>query len=243
VRAIDPLELAKNPRLGAKKSVYFVSVSGRTTSNIAAAKNTNSTAITKNVTSPLARTCKKTIPLHYKDAGVQTAGTVGFLASAIACLSLVNKIKIKNAVGLYLRAKKLSQIKLSHSVFFLGNQHTYPVAIYAAAKLYEVMGYTAHYSKTEQFSHMELFCTKPRDSIILFEEKNRHNARLASNLKKLGLNVYIPSAGTGDKISQVIFYVFFSQHLALYNARQRRLRNCYFVTRKKIRNASSHMIY
>ncbi len=242
VRSMDPLELAKNPGLAGKKSVYFVSVSGRTTSNIAAAKNTNSTAITKNTASPLAKACKKIIPLQYHDAGVQTAGTVGFLASAIACLNLAGRIKIKNVAALYQKAVQQAQIKLKHNTFFLGNQHTYPVAMYAAAKLYEVLGLPAHYARTEQFSHMELFCAKPHDTIIVFEEKNKHNARLAANLKKLGLNVHIPSA-TGDKISQVIFYTFFSQHLALYNAKQRRLRNCYFVTRKKIRNASSHMIY
>ena len=43
---------------------------------------------------------------------------------------------------------------------FLGNLHTFPIAMFCAAKFYEVMGYDVHYSRIEQFSHMELFSAK-----------------------------------------------------------------------------------
>ena len=44
--------------------------------------------------------------------------------------------------------------------------------MYCAAKFYEILGYDAHYSRIEQFSHMELFSAKKGDTVIIFEEKN-----------------------------------------------------------------------
>ena len=66
---------------------------------------------------------------------------------------------------------------------------------------------------------------------------------MIKNLKKFGLNVYQPKSGTKDKILQVIFFTFFSQLTPLFYAKKNRQKECYFVTAKKLRNASSNMIY
>lgn len=244
-RAVDPLDLAKNKDISKNKRVYFVSISGNTMANVKAAKTVKkSTAITKNHASKLARTCTGLITLDYIDSRTMTSGSISFLASMLTCISLVSCFRVKNAKRLFLSAESQARKMLpKNKVYFVGNQYTYPLCMYAAAKLHEVLGMDAHYEKIEQFSHAGLFSARPGDTIIIFEGKNRHNERFVSQLKKLGMSVHNPSIKSGDKISQVIFYTFVSQILALNGAKRKRLADCYFVTEKKIRNVSSSMIY
>lgn len=244
VKALDPLDVIKNKKLLKDKKTYFVSVSGNTISNIKAARFAkNSTVITKNPSSRLAKICDNIIALDYSDSGILTAGSIGFLASALCCISLVSKFKIKNAEKLFCQAKKVAtQIVPQKKVFVLGNQYTYPVAMYAAAKLYETLGYDAYYERIEQFLHMGLFSARTGDTVIILEQKNTHNTKLAKQLKKLHLHVYQPNT-QGGKIEQIIFYILVSQLVALSSAQRKHLSDCYFVTNKKIRDASSSMIY
>jgi hypothetical protein len=115
--------------------------------------------------------------------------------------------------------------------------------MYLSAKLGEILGMDSHYEKIEQFSHTGLFTAKPSDTIIILESKNNHNSKLSSNLKKLGLNVHNPSVQSKNKIDQALFYIFVSQFVALNMARKKRIRECYFVSQKNVRAASSDMIY
>jgi glucosamine 6-phosphate synthetase-like amidotransferase/phosphosugar isomerase protein len=135
------------------------------------------------------------------------------------------------------------KISLKNKIYVIGNQYTYPLSMYASAKLYEVLGSDAHYERIEQFSHMSLFSATKGDTVIIFEKTNQHNKQLASQLKKLGLLVYNPSINADDEISQAIFYTFVSQLVALYDAKRKHLKDCHFITEKKFRNASSTMIY
>jgi phosphopentomutase len=121
--------------------------------------------------------------------------------------------------------------------------HTYPVAMYCAAKFYELLGADAHFEHIEQFSHMELFSAKKGDTVIIFEEKNAHNKQLAKNLKNVGLNVIQPVSNSKNKISQIIYYTFFSQLLTLFEAKKRYQKDCHFVLSKNLRKVSDKMIY
>jgi len=245
IRAADPLDLLKNRPLIKKKNVFLVSISGNTISNIKVAKLAKkSTAVTSNPSSRIAKVCTNTIHLQFQHADVVTAGSLSFLQSALTCISLVSKIKIPNGSFLLKRAiSESKKIRFGSRVFVLGNFHTYPIAMYAAAKFYEVLGIDAHFERIEQFSHMELFSSRPKDTVIIFEEKNSHNTQLVKNLKKIGLNVFQPTISTNDKISKFIFYTFVSQLVPLYQAKKERRRDCHFVTAKSIRKVSDKMIY
>ncbi len=245
VRACDPLELAQNKILARASRAYFVSISGSTISNIRAAKLAKySVAITRNPTSKLGKTRDEVIPLNYEDSNVLTAGSIGFLASALTCISLVHGFKIKNAKKIFTLAKNTAKkISLKNQTYILGNQHTYPVAMYASAKLGEILGMDSHYERIEQFSHMGLFTAKSGDTIIILEPKNAHNSQLVTNLKNLGLSVYNPSIISKNKIDQVLFYIFVSQFVALNMARKKRIKQCYFISHQNMRAASSDMIY
>ena len=244
-RALDPLDVIKNKKLLKDKRAYFISISGNTISNIRAARLAkNPLAITRKESSRLAKICKNVITLDYEDSGVLTCGSIGFVASMMSCVSLVRKIRVKNARSLFEAAKNQSEkIKPKNKVYVLGNQHTYPLSMYAAAKMYETLGTDAHYERIEQFSHMGLFSARRGDTVVIFEKKNRHVAQLARHLKKLGLRVYTPSIGSKSKTDQMLFYTFVSQFIALNNAKRKHISDCHFVTSKKFRNASSQMIY
>jgi len=244
-RATDPLDLLKNPSITKNKDAYIISISGNTSSNVKAAKLfKNATAITSYPTSKLVKACSKKILLDYPSSGVFTSGSIGFIASALTCISLVSKFRVSGVMELFKNALVESKkVKLGKNIFILGNLQTFPIAMYGAAKLYEILGSNVHYSRIEQFSHMELFSAKRGDTIIIFEEKNTHNTKMVKNLKKFGLNVFRPKSGTKNKISQVIFFTFFSQLTPLFHAKKNRQKECYFVTAKKLRKVSSNMIY
>lgn len=244
IKAMDPLDLFKNKYLVKSKHVYFVSISGNTITNIKVAKIAKkSTAITAQPKSRLAKVSNTIITLCSHNSGVFTAGSISFLESALTCISLVRKITIPKNPKLFSQAKTdASKLKISKRLFILGNYETFPLAMYCAAKFYEILGYDAHYCRIEQFSHMELFSANKGDTVIIFEEKNPHSIQLRTNLKKVGINVIHPKLPK-DKISQILYCIFLSQFLTLFEAKRKKKRDCHFVTSKKIRNVSNQMIY
>lgn len=244
IRAMDPLDLYKNKHLVKSKRVYFVSISGNTITNIKVAKLAKkSIAITSKSDSRLAKVSDDVILLDAPTHHVFTAGSITFLESALTCISLVKSLSIPKSDGVFKKAKSdAKKARVSKKIYVLGNFLTFPIAMFCAAKFYEVMGYDVHYSQIEQFSHMELFSANQGDTVIIFEAKNTHNRQLAKNLTKVGINVIHPNLPSG-KIPQILYCTFFSQFLALNEARRKRKKDCHFVTAKNIRSVSNHMIY
>jgi len=243
VSAIDPLDLFENKNLVKSKNLYFVSISGNTITNIKTAKHAkNSIAITAHNESRLAKVSKKSILLNAPNNGIFTAGSISFLESALTCISLVKKITIPRGNFLSKVKTDVKKFKISKKIFVLGTYHTFPLAMYCAAKFYELLGYDTHYCKLEQFSHMELFSAKKGDTVIIFEEKNPHTKQLSSLLKKNGINVIHPNIPSA-KLSQMLYCTFFSQLLPLIEAKKKRKKDCHFVLAKNIRNISNQMIY
>jgi fructoselysine-6-P-deglycase FrlB-like protein len=245
IKAIDPLDLLKNKSIAKNNTIYFVSISGNTISNIKVAKVAKKAiAITSKPKSRLAKSCSSSIILQSPNSDVFTAGSISFLESALTCMSLASPISIPKNTTLFKKARSdAKSLKISKRIFVLGNMHTFPVAMYCAAKFYELLGYNAHFERIEQFSHMELFSAKKGDTVIIFEQKNTHNYHLAKNLKKVGLNVILPNYNSKNKISQVIYYTYLAQLIPLYEAKKRHKKDCHFVLQKKLRSVSDKMIY
>lgn len=245
VRAVDPLDLLKNQQITKKHNVFLISISGNTVSNIKVAKLAGkSTAITSNPKSRLANACSRTILLKFPNSDVFTGGSLSFLQSALTCISLVTSFNIPDGTKIFQKAiRETRKIKFTKRIFILGNLHTFPIAMYAAAKFYELLGLDAHFERIEQFSHMELFSVKKGDAVIIFEEKNPHNTQLIKNLKKVGLEVFQPTLGTKNKIEQFLFFTFVAQLMPLFESKRKKQKDCHFVTSKNLRNASNKMIY
>lgn len=244
IRAMDPLDLYKSKHLVKSKRVYFVSISGNTITNIKVAKLAKkSIAITSKSDSRLAKASDDVILLDAPTHHVFTAGSITFLESALTCISIIKSISIPKPDVIFRKAKSdAKKARVSKKIYVLGNLFTFPIAMFCAAKFYEVMGYDVHYSRIEQFSHMELFSANRGDTVIIFEAKNTHNRQLAKNLTKVGINVIHPNIPSG-KIHQLLYCTFFSQFLALNEARKKRKKDCHFVIAKNIRNVSNQMIY
>ncbi len=245
VKSMDPLDLAKNKKFTNDKTIYFVSISGNTISNIKVSKTAKkSIAITAKPHSRLAKSCQSLILLQSPNSDVFTGGSISFLESALTCISLVTPFSIPKNNDIFKQANlEAKKARIQNRLFILGNMFTYPVAMYCAAKFYELLGYDAHFEHIEQFSHMELFSAKKGDTVIIFEEKNNHNSILSQNLKKIGLNVVHPNLDSKNKILQIIYYTYFSQLLALFEAKKRNKKDCHFVLAKNFRKVSDNMIY
>lgn len=245
IRAIDPLDAVKNREIVEDSDLYLVSVSGNTISNIKLAKLVrNCTAITSNKKSKLAKICKNTILMNFQGTGIQTAGSISFLASALVCLSLVSRIEIDDPGKIFDHAnRETKKTLLQGRIYILGNLYTMPVAMFCAAKLHEVLGADARYERIEQFSHMGLFSVRRGDTIIIFEEKNTHNEKLVRHLKDYGLNVWRFEPKTRKPSQKILFFIFVSEMLALNEAKREKRKDCFFITSKKLRNISSSMIY
>ncbi len=243
VRAMDPLDLYQNKSLAKSKKIYFVSISGNTTTSIKVAKIAKKAiAITAHSEGRLAKASDGTIPLVSPNPGVFTAGSISFLESALTCISLVKTIKIPNVSPFRKAQTSAKKAKLSKRISVSGNLYQYPVAMYCAAKFYELLGYGVHYSRLGQFSHMELFSARKGDTVVILEEKNPHTKQLSENLKTIGINVVHPDVPS-DKPSQVVCCIFFSQLIPLSEAKKCKIKECHFATAKKIRNVSNQMIY
>jgi len=244
-RAHDPLDLIKNKKLLTGHDLYLISISGNTISNVKLAQlSKRTTAITANPKSKLAKTCGRLVRLKFSNSGIQTAGSISFLASALTCISLVSRFKVRNVSELYKKAQKVAKkVFIQGKVYILGNIHTYPVAMFCAAKIYEVLGIDAHYERIEQFSHMGLFSCNKGDTIIIFEEENLHNKKLAKYLKGCGLKTTRVDTASENVLDKILFFIFVSELIALYCAKKKKKKECFFVEAKKLRNASSSMIY
>ena len=244
VKALDPLDLSKYQKILRNHHLYFVSISGNTISNIKLARRSKiSTAITANPKSRLGKVCDDVIPLKFRNTGIQTAGSISFLASVLTCISLVTRFRMPNFHNLFKMALKVSKRSVSGRVYVLGNLYSYPIAMFCAAKLQEVLGADVRYERIEQFSHMGLFSSRKGDTVLIFEKKNNHDEKLVRQIKKCGLHPILVDPPTNDLIGQVIFFIFVSEFLSLHLAKIKNKKECFFVEEKKLRNASSSMIY
>ncbi len=244
VKSLDPLELPETNSTFDSHNIYLISISGNTISNVRVAKRyRNTTAITANDSSRLARACHKVIHIKFNNAGIQTAGSISFLANLLTCISLVTKVKLGNYLKIYKLASKEAKKQVKGRIYILGNLYSYPIAMFCAAKLYEVLGADVRYERIEEFSHMELFSSRKGDTVIIFEKKNAYNQKLIKNLKKCGLHTIRMNPQTDDPLMQILFFIFVSEFLSLHLAKKENKRDCFFVEAKKLRNASSSMIY
>ncbi|MGH9909432.1 MAG: hypothetical protein ACRD32_02210, partial [Nitrososphaerales archaeon] len=146
IRCIDPLVICVNPSTVKDRFLYTISVSGNTKANIAAARVANkvaekTVAITANAESKLANICDDIVELKFRNSGILTAGSIGFTACMLTCLSFVRKVNLGDVKRLFNRAQKEAyRVKISEHMHIVGSWFAYPLAMYGSAKMYEVFG-------------------------------------------------------------------------------------------------------
>jgi fructoselysine-6-P-deglycase FrlB-like protein len=262
---IDPIELIINPTLSKNKKVCFISISGQTKENILAAKKVRkyckeTTAITANPTSDLAKNCMRIINLDYRKPPFPTAGTLGFMLTTITVLALSKKsIKpVNNIQIIYEKAeqfandtidkiKEYSSLNKDSSFFFLGSSTLFPIACYGSLKINEVLGLKSSAFSVEYFCHSPLFSLTHKDRVIIFSSKNRQINEKANKLnyllKKQKFYSSLIEIPFNTNIEIIFFSSFFVQLFVYRLAKEKKLKNCYFLENKELLKLSSDLIY
>jgi fructoselysine-6-P-deglycase FrlB-like protein len=251
VLAIDPYSLASSPQIASGKNVFFISVSGRTSSNVGAARRVRKvargvTAITADGFSPLAKLCDDVLLLPFTPSP-RSPGILSFTLSLLASLKLSLGSVTCDFRQTMARAREdsASLVFADNTTYFLGNGPAYSAAFYASAKVYELLGARAQCELLEQFSHMELFSLTKPDSVNIFScfDPRRVGPRLRKSLEDNGFRAsLVPSHGRSG--AEALFHsVFLSQHAVLERADSLGLKGPAFAASGRTLGVSDDMIY
>lgn len=251
VLAFDPYSLSTFPEIAAGRDVYFVSASGRTSSNIAAARKVRgiarqTVAITADGGSKLAMATERTVKLPMALVP-RTPGLLSFSLSLVAAL----KISIGDYscdFGRALRGAEKAGRKVPFAkgtTYFLGNSAAYGIAMYAQSKTHEFLGAKAHAELLEEFSHLELFSLKKNDCVDVIgcfdpSGTGRSLCRALSR-KRYEAHLIVPEGTT--EVEQLFHSVFAIQTAVLREARVSGLVAPRFLDAKDGLEISDAMIY
>jgi SIS domain len=249
--ALDPYSLASQPEMAEGLEVFFISISGRTSSNVLAARKVRdlakeTTALTAVEDSPLASSTAKVVrlPMAYSP---RVPGMLSFSLAALAVIRMVGGGEACDFDGVFEKAKMDSTKYClgKGTTYFLGNSLAYPAALYAAAKFYELLGANAHSELLEEFSHLELFSLKRLDAVNVFSsfDPSGMATRLVHALSKERYeSLAVPVRGT-TRLERFFHCVFVAQLGALDQARRRKLSRPRFLAERGKLHTSDSMIY
>ncbi len=251
VLALDPYSLKESIGWAKERSVYIISVSGETRSNIELAHSLKgvarqTTGITCNPGSRLAAEVDRVVELPFKPRG-KSPGITSFtlsLAASLAICGLDSECDFEKLLTRSIDVSKRIIISGKRNVtHFAGNNEAYAASIYGVAKIYEILGGRAQASLLEEFSHMQLFSLSTSDSTNVFASpEGNKGERLHESLKSGGF----PSSlirPEGARVERLYLLVFAMQMAAISAARREGLDTPYFLSAKKKLRISDEMIY
>lgn len=248
--AVDPYVLASEPDLARGAEVFFISVSGRTASNILAAERVGGqaksiTALTAVQDSRLAELADRVVRLPVPYAR-RTPGILSFSLSLMAVLRIAGAAGGCNPTRAFTEAQKgrLRFAPGEGTTYLLGNSLAYPAALYAAAKVYEILGARAHAEYLEEFSHLQLFSLRKSDAVNILSsfDPSGISGRLGRALTEKGYRCRVVKSWGRSPLERVIHAVFMAQLSVLQEARARGLRAPRFLLSQAL-GASDEMIY
>lgn len=253
-RSYDPYEISRNPSDSSDLHLYVISVSGKTKSNVQAARAARGfarkiTAISANLESPLVRSTDNVIQLRFQNEGKLTPGTVSFTTSLLASFSRVqnlpNLAKLSDVYDAALSWSENIEIPLNSTTFLVGTGLSYPLAIYGKAKIFEVLGSKSNSQRTEQFSHMELFSLKKDDLVIILPENNHDDQaiKLHNLLEEQSFRTLILSPDEHNEIERSLAAAIHLQVLMWKNAKMKGIKECAFINKRNLLDISDKMIY
>jgi glucosamine 6-phosphate synthetase-like amidotransferase/phosphosugar isomerase protein len=253
-RALDPYDLLLEPTTVEGKHLFVISVSGRTRTNIEAAKAAHGiaervTGITSDVRSALAEACDDVIELRFRKTGAVTPGTVSYTTTLLACYSRLRELPVipdlRQVFDSSVKWSDTIELPTGRTTFIVGTGLGYCMPIYGAAKIFEVLGSKSQYQATEQFSHMELFSLSDGDFVILIasSEMDWKAAQLEDLLAGSGWNVAKTSLNEDDEAVHSLLTSMQLQVLVWRAALRLGLEECSFKRKEKNLRISDQMIY
>jgi hypothetical protein len=249
--ALDPYSLSTFPEIAAGRNVYFVSASGRTTSNVAAARKVRgiarqTVAVTANEGSKLAKTTGRTVKLPMAVVP-RTPGLLSFSLSLVAALK-ISIGEFSCDFGRALRGAEKAGRKVSFAkgtTYFLGNSAAYGMAMYAQSKTHEFLGAKAHAELLEEFSHLELFSLRRTDGVDVFGcfDPSSAGRSLCRALTRKGYEAHLIEPEGITEVEQLFHSVFVVQAAILREATIMGLDGPRFLKAKESLEISDAMIY
>ena len=251
--ASDPYELMRNIERTKGKNLVIVSVSGKTRANIELARRAKRfarrrIAITANPDSPLAKESDEVLPLKYTRAEMLTAGTISFTSCLIACAFLLGQLpRTINANTTLEKAAHWATTQISvrtGSFVFVGSGVNYALSTYGAAKIREVLGTKAEAEYPEQVGHARLFAMdKKRDCIICISSGQDQACEVQKMLDKSGFRTSLLAIPNHNIVLRSLKIAIYLQQLALVLAQEREMKECAFISDRRMLELSSKMIY
>jgi fructoselysine-6-P-deglycase FrlB-like protein len=249
-KCYSPADLL-NARFLEDKTYCFISVTGRTKANIALARRVaelgvKTIAVTQNRNSQLAHVCREIVPLKITVEQSPTAGFGAFVANVITCLQIVGlrvptKFDIWHKRGLEISLKLLdSMILPKATLYILGNNTLYALALYASLKMSEFFCATAVANKLEEFCHSPIFGIKKSHHLWIM---GQNDEPLSNRLKRLKLHLTYVELYRPDIFTQLFESIFFVQNLMLLMAKKYGYTQLQYLLRQDVLNASSDIIY
>jgi hypothetical protein len=248
---MDPYSLASAPELAEGVEVFFISVSGKTSSNLAAARKVSrmarrTTAVTAEVGSRLADLTDDVVvlPLTYVP---RAPGMLSFSLSLLAVVDIAVGVGRCDFQRAFDRAvSDGGRIGWGRgTTYFLANSLGYPAAMYAAAKTYELTGARAQPELLEEFSHLELFTLRKSDCVNTFScfDPSGISRKLTRALGEQGYDAHlVPSRGESD--AERLFHSVFTGQLAIVEEAERTgLAKPRFLSTGGRLRTSDYMIY
>lgn len=249
--ALDSYSLLASPETASGRDAVFVSASGKTSSNIAAARRVRGVArrtwaLTADGQSRLAGEVDRVVKLPITYAP-KAPGILSFSMSLLAVLKMTTG-RGHCDFGRALRRAEESSTAVGFgrgTTYFLGNSIGYAVALYAAAKGYELLGARCHAELLEEFPHMEVFSLRREDAVNIFSSYDPlgRGGRLQSLLAEGGYKASLVRDDRGSEEEGIFHSVFVAQLATLKEALSRGLSKPKFLASKWTLEASDRMIY
>lgn len=249
-RCYSPSDLLK-ARLLEDKTYCFISVTGRTKANIELARHATKSgirtvAVTFNENSKLAQVCKEVVPVNLTKMDTPTAGFGTFVANVVTCLQISGimipkKFQIWHREGVKLSMNILNSTVLpANTLFLLGNNVLFAIALYGSLQMAEFFGATAIAHKLEEFCHSPIFGFKKPHNIWILGQKEKP---LSMRLEKLGINVSYFELYNHNILAQLFQSIFFAQSLVLLLAERHGYTELQYLLNDGLLRASSDLIY
>jgi hypothetical protein len=114
-------------------------------------------------------------------------------------------------------------------------------------KLNEVFGLKSFAFSLEHFCHSPLFSISDKDILIIFSSKNNHINNKAKKLNYLlntkKFNSFFIEIPFNSNIEILLMSAFFIQLFVYGLAREKKIKNCYFLENRELLKMSSELIY
>ena len=159
----------------------------------------------------------------------------------VAGITVPKKIEMWYQNALKISKNVLESVVLPvDTVFVLGNDTLYPLALYMSLQMAEFFGTTVVAHKLEEFCHSPVFGVRNAHQLVILGQKEKS---IAQKLGKLDLKISYIELYNQDILSQLFESIFFVQNLMILLAERYGSTELYYRMSKHALKVSSEIIY